>query len=70
MRDFKTQLADATNLCCLCSHEFDEDNPCCCDDGLFETPNGKLHTDGVCVQCCTSVHGEQWSPSIQHDRGE
>jgi hypothetical protein len=67
MKDFQTQLEEATNTCCLCDDEFGEDNPCCCDDGLFETSEGTLHTDGTCYTCC---HANQFVPSIQHERGE
>jgi hypothetical protein len=69
MKDFQTQLAEATNQCSLCSHEFDEDNPCCCDDGLFETLDGILHIDGVCLGCCKCSTG-RFTPSAQHERSE
>jgi hypothetical protein len=70
MKDFQTQLEEATNTCCLCDDEFSEDNPCCCDDGIFETPEGILHTDGTCYVCCRESHPNQLTPSLRQERCE
>jgi len=47
---------EGTNSCVQCSSEFTEDNPCCCDFGLFEDGS---HTDGRCKTCC-GPHSNIW----------
>jgi len=70
MKDFKTQQSLASQECIECAREFTLQNPCCCDDGIFESLQGDCHTDGICVECHANVHINQLRFSSQRERGE
>lgn len=70
MIDFKTQQGLATQECAQCGNEFTKENPCCCDGGLFESPEGDCHVDGVCMMCHAGVHINHSIFNAGHERGE